>query len=84
MVIMSARSEAARSAPQAEPGAGGRTVFRHRAMATGFVAGTGLLLLLIALPWSQPTLGNIVATVVLAIGMWFIWAAGWWTKARAD
>lgn len=49
-------------------------------MTTGFAVGTGLLLLLIALPWSQPTPGNIVATAVLAVGLWFVWAAGWWTK----
>jgi hypothetical protein len=53
---------------------------RHRAMVTGFVLGTGLLVLLIALAWSQPSAGNIVGTVVLAVGLWFIWAAGWWTK----
>jgi hypothetical protein len=35
---------------------------------------------LIALAWSQPSAGNIVGTVVLAVGLSCIWAAGWWTK----
>ena len=77
---MSASSRAAHNAPEVGPMTGTQVVFRHRAMATGFVIGTGLLLLLIALAWSQPSGGNIVGTAVMAAGLWFIWAAGWWTK----
>jgi hypothetical protein len=79
-VIMSARPEAADGAPEVGGAVGGRAVFRHSAMTTGFVAGTALLLLLMALVWSQPSGGNVVGTAVLAAGMWFIWAAGWWTR----
>jgi hypothetical protein len=73
-----------RRAPEAAPTTGRKTVFRHRAMTTGFVVGTALLLLLTALAWSQPSAGNIVGTAVLAIGLWFIWAAGWWTKVAVS
>lgn len=73
-----------RSGPEARPTARSRVVFRHRAMTTGFAVGTGLILLLMPLAWSQPTVGNIVGTAVMAIGLWFIWAAGWWTKVRVS
>jgi hypothetical protein len=77
---MSADVRVTPGAPQGGSAAGGKAVFRHRAMVTGFVLGTGFLLLLIGLFWSQPTVGNVVATAVMAVGLWFIWAAGWWTK----
>jgi len=80
VVTMGAESRPAHDAFEAGPMAGTQVVFRHRAMATGFVIGTCLLLLLIALAWSQPSGGNIVGTAVMAVGLWFIWAAGWWTK----
>jgi hypothetical protein len=80
LITMSADSRAAPGAPEIGSAAASRAVFRHRAMVTGFVLGTGLLVLLVALAWSQPSAGNIVGTMVLAVGLWFIWAAGWWTK----
>jgi Bacterial PH domain len=49
-------------------------------MAVGFILGTGLLLLIIALFWSQPGVNNVGATAIMAVGLWFIWASGWWTK----
>lgn len=59
---------------------GRRAVFRHRGMVTVFVVGSVILLLFNALAWSQAIAGNIVGTLVLSVGMWFIWASGWWTK----
>lgn len=49
-------------------------------MTTGFAVGTALILLLLALVWSQPTATNIVGAAVLATGLWLGWVAGWWTK----
>jgi hypothetical protein len=80
LLTMSADSRSAPGTPEIGSAAGSRAVFRHRAMTAGFVTGTGFLLLLIALAWSQPSAGNIAGTIVLAVGLWFIWAAGWWTK----
>jgi hypothetical protein len=79
--IMSAESRARHKAPDAGR-AGDRAVFRHRIMTTGFAVGSVLLLLGLALIWSQspPNSSNIVGTGVLAVGLWFIWAGGWWTK----
>jgi Bacterial PH domain len=77
---MSASNQAAHSAPDARPSSGSQAVFRHHAMTTGFVAGTCLLLLLIALFWAQPSVNNIGASAILAVTLWFIWASGWWTK----
>jgi Bacterial PH domain len=80
LLPMSADNRATHSATEAGSAAGSRAVFRHRAMTIGFAVGTALLCLLIALAWSQPSAGNIVGTAVLAAGLWFIWASGWWTK----
>lgn len=77
---MSAERQPAHTAPEVASASGSQAVFRHRAMTTGFVAGTGLLLLLTALFWAQPSADNIGVTAILAATMWFIWAAGWWTK----
>jgi hypothetical protein len=78
---MSAESRARHKAPDAGR-AGDRAVIRHRVMTTGFAVGSVILLLGLALIWSQspPDSSNIVGTGVLAVGLCFIWAAGWWTK----
>jgi hypothetical protein len=49
-------------------------------MVAAFAVGTAFLLLFVALAWSQATLDSAVGTLVLSVGLWFIWAAGWWTK----
>lgn len=78
---MSAGRHAARmKVPDAGSAASGKAVFRHRGMMTGLALGTCLLLLLMAVAWSELIPGNIVGTAVLAVGLWFIWAVGWWTK----